>query len=248
MSLAPQNQSYTASSPPISVPAVEINSVMKMVYMWMTLGMLTTAVTAWFTATNPALADLRSSGVVMIGSFVLLFGSVIGISAGVASKRLSPNVAAALFFVFAGINGFSLSFLLQYFVQNEPGALTAAFGTTTILFGTMTFVGFTTKMDLSKYGTYLMIGLVGIIFASIFNWFIGSSALAFMISVGGVILFTALTAYDTQKIHQMTMVTEIQNDSNLAMKFSILGALTLYLDFINLFLFLLQLFAGGGRD
>ncbi len=176
--------------------------------------MLTTAITAWFTATNPALADLRGSGVVMIGSFVLLFGSVIGISAGVASNRLSPNVEAALFFVFAGINVFSLSFMLQYFIQNQPGALTAAFGT-------MTVVGCTTRMDLSKYRSYLMIGLVGIIFASIFNWFIGSSTLAFIISVGGVVLFTALTAYDTQKIHQMTMMREIQNDSNLAMKFSI---------------------------
>ncbi|GAB4531115.1 MAG: Bax inhibitor-1/YccA family protein [Anaerolineae bacterium] len=234
-------------SSPITQPSVAINSVMKLVYVWMSLGMLATAGVAWFTATNDALAALRTSPVVMILSLVVLFGSVIALSVGMTRNWLTPNLAAFLFFVFAGINGFTLSLTLQYFVENEPGALTSAFGTTTILFGTMSIFGFTTRMDLTKLGTYLFMGLIGLVIAMVFNWFIGSSALAFLISFIGVVIFTGLTAYDTQKIKEMSMSPQLQGDGNLVLKFSILGALTLYLDFLNLFLFLLQLF-GGSRD
>jgi uncharacterized protein len=246
MSFYPQNNNpaYPYSSP-IGVPAVNINSVMKMVYTWMALGLLVTAGVAWFTATNEALASLRGNSVVMIISIVVLFGSVIGLSAGI--NRLSPGIAAALFLTVAGINGFSLSLLLEYFVRNEPGALYAAFGTSAALFGTMSVIGYTTKADLTSWGTYLFAGLIGIILATVINWFIGSSALAFLISVGGVIVFTALTAYDTQKIKEMSEHVQMQGDGNLAVKLSVLGALTLYLDFLNLFLFLLQIF-GGSRD
>lgn len=232
----------------LPVPSVEINTILKYTYIWMALGMVTTAGFAYFTATIPALEALRSSSVALILSFVLLFGSVIALSVGMTQRWMTPGIAAALFLTFAAIEGFSLSLILQYFVENDPGALTSAFGTTTILFGTMSIFGFTTNMDLSKWGTYLFMGLIGLVIAMVFNWFIGSSALAFMISIVGVILFTALTAYDTQKIKEMSMNPELQSDGNMAMKFSILGALTLYLDFLNLFLFLLQIFGGGGRD
>lgn len=232
----------------ISVPSVSINSVMRLVYVWMALGMLTTAGIAYFAATVPALETLRGSGFVMLLSIVVMFVTVIALSAGITSRRVTPSIAAAAFFVFSGIMGFSLSMTLEYFIANESQALVSAFGTTTILFGAMSMFGFTTNMDLSKWGTYLFMGLVGLIIAMLFNMFIGSSGLAFMISFIGVVLFTALTAYDTQKIKAMSMVPELQSDGDLALKFSILGALTLYLDFLNLFLFLLQLFAGGSRD
>jgi uncharacterized protein len=236
-----------SSSEPISVPSVNLNSVMKMVYVWMGLGLLTTAVVAWFTATNPALASLRGSGAVMIVSIIVMFGSVIALTAGMRARWMTPGLAAALFFVFAGIEGFVLSLILEFFIANQPGALYAAFGTAAALFGSMTLVGFLTNMDLSKMGTYLFMGLIGLIVAMVINWFIGSSTLAFMISIVGVLIFTALTAYDTQKIKQMSESPELQGDGNLVLKFSIMGALTLYLDFINLFLFLLHIF-GGGRD
>ena len=109
----------------------------------------------------------------------------------------------------------------------------------------MTFIGFTTKMDLTKMGTYLMMGLFGIIIASLVNIFLQSDGLSFIISIAGVIIFTGLTAWDTQKIKEMSMNPEVQADGNLAFKLSVMGAVTLYLDILNLFLFLLSLF---GRE
>jgi len=125
----------------------------------------------------------------------------------------------------------------------DPGALYGAFGTAAGLFGAMSLVGLTTKMDLTKMGTYLFMALIGLVIAMVINIFIGSSTLGFIISIGGVIIFTGLTAYDTQKIKEMSYQIEADGDGNAAMKFSIIGALTLYLDFINLFIFLLQIFA-----
>ena len=111
----------------------------------------------------------------------------------------------------------------------------------------MTLVGLTTKTDLSKYSTYFTMGLIGLFIAMIVNMFLGSGPLDYVISIFGVLLFTALTAYDTQRIAQMASNPKMQVSSEDTLKFSIMGALTLYLDFINLFLFLLRLF-GGGRD
>ena len=128
----------------------------------------------------------------------------------------------------------------------DPTPVYAAAGSAAALFGAMTFVGFTTKADLTKMGTYLFIGLIGIIIASVINIFIGSDGLSFIISILGVIIFTGLTAYDTQKIKEMSMNPQIANGGNLALKFSVMGALTLYLDLLNLFLFLLSIF--GGRE
>jgi FtsH-binding integral membrane protein len=232
----------------ISVPSVNINAVMRLVYVWMGLGLLTTAAVAWFTATNPALESLRTNGAVMVIAMIAMFGSVIGLSVGLRQRWMTPNIAAALFFVFAGIEGFSLSLLLEYFIANQPGALYAAFGTAAGLFGAMSLVGLTTNTDLTSWGTYLFAGLIGLVIAMFLNWFIGSSTLAFLISIGGVVVFTALTAYDTQKIKEITTMPELQSDGNMVVKFSILGALTLYLDFINLFLFLLRIFGGGSDD
>ena len=111
----------------------------------------------------------------------------------------------------------------------------------------MTIVGMTTKTDLTKYSSYFMMGLIGLIIASVVNIFLGSSGLDFLISIFGVLLFTGLTAYDTQRIANMAANPKMKVNSEDTLKFSIMAALTLYLDFINLFLFLLRLF-GSGRD
>jgi hypothetical protein len=241
------------------MPGININSVMKLVYVWMGLGLLTTAFVAWFVASNDALLDLASGSAAGIVSLVALFGVVIALSAGINARWMTANLAAGLFFVFAGIMGFSLSITLFAFISPtlpsgdlnpwyDPTALYAAFGTAAALFGSMTLVGFTTKMDLTKMGTYLFVGLIGLVIAMFVNMLLGSETLGFLISIVGVIIFTALTAYDTQKIMHMSQNAQIQSDGNLTVKFSIMGALTLYLDFINLFLFLLRIFAGGNRD
>lgn len=241
-----------------AAPAIAINSVMKLVYIWMGLGLLTTAAVAWFVATNDALLGLAASPVAGIISIVALFGTVIALSAGMSAKWMTPNRAAFAFFLFAGIMGFSLSVTLFAFMSPTlpdgaanpwyaPEVIYASFGTAAALFGAMTLVGYTTRMDLTKLGTYLFIGLIGLVIAMLINVFLASGTLSYIISIFGVIIFTGLTAYDTQKIKQMTESAEVQADGNLALKFSVLGALTLYLDLLNLFLFLLMLF-GGGRD
>jgi FtsH-binding integral membrane protein len=128
--------------------------------------------------------------------------------------------------------------LLMY----DLGTLTLAFVSTSALFGAMTIVGLTTKMDLTKWGTFLFMGLIGLLVAMLVNIFLRSSAFDLIISVIGVLLFTGLTAYDTQKIVRMASDPAIQaGDTTLMRKLSILGALSLYLDFINLFLFILRL-------
>jgi hypothetical protein len=238
------NQSSPAFVSP-SVPRVEVNQVLRLVYTWMGLGLLTTAVVAWFTATNDSLLTFSRQPGVWLISIIAQFGLVIALSFGINSRRITPNIAAFMFFAYAALTGFTLSAVFLYFVQNEPNALTSAFGTTAVLFGVMTLYGFTTKNDLTRLGNYLFMGLIGLVIVMLFNMIIGSSALGFLISVVGVILFTGLTAYDTQKIKEMSLDPVVQSDGNLALKLSVVGALTLYLDFLNLFLFLLQLFSGG---
>ena len=242
----------------VQMPQVEVNSVIKLVYMWMGLGLLTTAFVAWFVANNDGLLAFALQPGVGIISIIVMFGFVIALNFGLSRPWLTPGMAGGMFFGFAALEGFLLSVVMVAFLAPtlpdgtinpgyNPGALYAAAGTAAALFGSMTIVGFTTKMDLTKWGTYLFMGLIGLIIAMVVNMFLGSDTLGFVISVAGVIIFTALTAYDTQKIKQISMTPQLYDDSNLVMKFSILGALILYLDLLNLFLFLLQIF-GGGRD
>lgn len=229
-----------------STPLVNMQAVMRLVFVWMGLGLLTTTLVAWLTTTNPALESLRGNTAVFIGAIFVEFGLVIALSAGVMRNWLSPNMASLLFFVYAAVNGFTLSIIL---IVYDIGAITNALATTVVLFGVMAAFGYTTRMDLTKWGSYFFMGLVGLIVAMIVNFFLGSSTLEYIISGFGVLLFTGLTAYDTQKIRNFISTHEVQSDGNLALKYSIYGAMVLYLDFVNLFLFLLRLFGGGSsRD
>ena len=258
MSFFNPNENATQYSSPVSVPSIDINRTMKFVYVWMGFGLLTTAMVAWIVANNDALLSLSANPVMGILTLVVLLGVAFGMTAGMTREWMTPNVAAGMFFAFAALMGFSLSITLFAFLSPtittaagevvanpmyDPGAIYGAFGTASGLFAAMTFIGFTTTMDLTKLGTYLMMGLIGLVIAMVINIFIGSGTLGFIISIAGVIIFTGLTAYDTQKIKQMSTMPQFQENGDMAMKFSIMGALTLYLDFINLFLFLLQIFA-----
>jgi len=227
-----------ALSSPIS--RVDVRSVLQWVYLWMALGLLVTAGVAFLTVNTPALLGLLASPALWIAVIAEL-ALVLILSA--ALPKLSPGLASLLFFAYAALNGFTLAGI---FLVYTGGTITAAFGATAALFGAMTFVGFTTKMDLTKMGAYLMMGLIGLVIAMVINLFLGSSGLDLIITLGGVLIFTALAAYDTQKIKRMANSIEIQADGSLAMKLSVMGALMLYLDFINLFLFLLRLL--GRRD
>lgn len=218
---------------------VEFQPLMRMVYMWMGLGLLTTAVVGWVVSSNMDLLRIALSQPVLIGSIFVSLGLVFAINLGI--RRMSPTVAAVLFFIYAAVIGFTTMAIVLAFYPT--GSIVAAFGTTAILFGVMTVIGMTTNVDLSKYSTYFMMGLIGLVIALIVNMFLQSSAFDLLISLFGVVLFTGLTAYDTQKIKELSLLPELQGDGEMTMKLSIIGALTLYLDFINLFLFLLRLFS-----
>jgi FtsH-binding integral membrane protein len=203
----------------------------------MTTGLLVTTAVAVGTATLPSLRNLLLNPGVMIAAIIAELALVLALSFGL--RRMSPGVAIAVFFVYAALNGFTLSVI---FLVYDLGSIYAAFFTAAALFGAMSVVGFTTKVDLSKYSTYFLMALIGLIIAGVINIFLRSSAFDFVISIAGVLIFTALTAYDTQRIKQMSADPTIQADGSLSMKLSIMGALRLYLDFINLFLYLLRLF------
>jgi FtsH-binding integral membrane protein len=218
---------------------VDLQPVMRQVYVWMGLGMLLTTAVAYVTAST-SLISLAANPVVLIIALIAELGTVIGLSVGL--KRLSSGAATALFFVYAALNGFTLSVVLLAFTS---ATVVSAFAATAILFGVMSVVGYTTSVDLTKMGTYLMMGVIGLIIAMVVNLFINSGPLDLLISMVGVLIFTALTAYDTQSIRRMA--AEVGMDGETAAKLGIFGALKLYLDFINMFLFMLQLMGGRRR-
>ena len=213
--------------------SIDLQAIMRQVYTWMVLGMLITTVVAYFTAST-SLINLAANPIILIIAVLAEFGLVLVISRGF--NRLSSGAATMLFMLYAALNGFTLSIVLLAFTG---ASLFVAFGTTAALFGAMSIIGYTTKVDLSKMGTYLMMAVIGLVIAMVVNMFVGSSPLDTIISVAGVLIFTALTAYDTQRIGRMAAQMNVNGDSEA--KFGIFGALKLYLDFINMFLFVLRL-------
>jgi hypothetical protein len=221
---------------------------MTRVYVWMTAALFLTAGTAFFTASSPALLQvIFGNSIAVWVLFILELGLVMGISAGI--NRLSPTTATALFLLYSVVNGLTLSVI---FFAYELGTIYQAFAASALTFGAMSFVGYTTKKDLSSLGGYLIMGLIGLIIASVINIFWSNSVMDTIITYIGVFIFIGLTAYDTQKIKEMSYAVEQgesmgYTDAAAPRRIAILGALTLYLDFINLFLYILRLF-GRSRD
>ena len=173
--------------------------------------------------------------VIMLAPLAFVFGLSFGVN------RLSPATAQILFYAFAGVMGLSLSSILAVYTG---GSIAKTFFITAASFGALSLYGYTTKRDLTGMGNFLFMGLIGLILAMLVNLFFQSAAVDFAISVIGVLIFAGLTAFDTQRIKLSYYVGD---DGGVAKKKSILGALALYLDFINLFLFLLR-FMGASRE
>lgn len=205
------------------------------VYSFMAMGLGITAVVAWFTAHSEAMLQIiYGQPFVLIGLFIAQLGLVAVISGMV--MRLSFMAVASLFVLYSALTGVTISgILLAYTTSSIAGTFFVAAGT----FGAMTIVGLTTKKDLTKLGGILFMALIGVIIASVVNMFLKSPAMEFALSILGVLVFTGLTAYDTQKLKQIhdSGLARGQEGGSLAVR----GALALYLDFINLFLFLLRL-------
>lgn len=205
------------------------------VFAWMCFGLLLTGAVAYGVAGSQWMLELlygnRWVMFLVFGIEILL---VIGLTAAI--NKISPFIALFGYIVFALINGLVLS---SIFLVYESGSLAVTFLTTAGMFGAMALWGYTTKRSLTGLGGLFLMGLIGLIIASVVNIFVGSSMLEWIISIVGVLIFTGLTAYDAQKISMMARQTNL--DADMIKKGAIMGALTLYLDFINLFLFLLRL-------
>lgn len=215
-----------------------VSQVMKRVYVKMFLALLVTAFTALFTTQSAELMRMvwSSKSTYLILALVEV-GIVIWITARL--NKMSSSTATLLFYVFAIINGFTLSAI--FFVYS-PGSITKTFFITAGTFGAMSVYGYFTNRDLTRVGSFLVMALFGLIIVSLVNIFLKSDSLGWVISFVGVLLFIGLTAWDTQKIKQMAMTVPDEHTSKLAT----IGALSLYLDFINLFLYLLRFF--GDRN
>ena len=214
-------------------------AILRRVYFWMTLGLLVTAGTASIVSVSPLFQVLVGQPLIFFVLMIAELGLVIWISRGI--NHLAPASAMLLFFIYAALNGITFSVL---FVVYTLGSVAHTFLATAALFGVMSIIGYTTKMDLSKMGSFLFMGLIGLIIAMIVNIFWANTALGWIVTFAGILLFLGLTVYDTQRIKRMTAAALQQGDENVQARMGILGALALYLDFINLFLFILQL---GGR-
>ncbi len=217
-----------------------VKSFMTQVFGWMTLAMFVTAVTAyWFSSSESLMSSLRNvetGGMTILGWIVMLapIGFVLLMSFGF--QRLSPAVLTLLFISFSVLMGMSLSFILLVYTA---ASVYKTFAITAAMFGIMAVTGYTTKTDLTKFGSIMMMGLVGLMVAMFVNFFLNSGTMDYIISVVGVLIFTGLTAYDVQRLKRMGAGAGEYGAEN-TRKLSILGALTLYLDFINLFMFLLR--------
>ena len=213
---------------------------MRKVYVWMTLALVITGVTAYGVATSPGLMmAIVTNKILFWGLVIAEFGLVVAISAAI--NKLSLTTATLLFVLYSVINGATLSLIFAVYTMSS---IASVFFITAGTFAVMAVIGYTTKKDLTSMGKILFMALIGIIIATIVNIFLKSTGLEMIVSYLGVLIFVGLTAYDSQKIKQMLLMAPDAGEG--AQKLALLGALSLYLDFVNLFIYLLRIF--GRRE
>ncbi len=220
-----------------------VKAFMSNVFSYMTLALVVSGIFAYWFGTTDLINYLRDplGGPTILGWVVMFAPIGFVLLMSFAWQKFSPMALLGLFGVFAVIMGISFSYI---FIVYDIGSIYKVFGITALTFGVMALLGYTTNTDLTKFGSILKMALIGIIIAMIVNFFMRSDAMSYVISVLGVLIFTGLTAYDTQKLKRIGMGVEYGTEN--ASKLAIMGALSLYLDFVNLFLFLLRLL--GNRD
>ncbi len=222
--------------------ATAFSALMRKVYIWMTMGLAMTGLTAAYVATNQRLMEaIFSNRLTFFGLIIAELALVFILSSRI--MRMSFPTAGLMFAAYSILNGATLSVI---FLAYSTDVIATTFLVTAGTFGAMSLAGFIIKRDLSAMGRFFFMALIGLIIASIVNIFVASSALYWGITYLGVLLFAGLTVYDTQKIKMMFLEhgNEVNNNT---MKLALLGSLTLYLDFVNLFLYLLRIF-GGNRN
>jgi len=214
---------------------------MNKVYGTMSVGLLITALVSWAVGNNDAMLSALFTG---FTRYIVMFAPLIMVFAfGAMINRLSAAGAQLFFYAFSAAMGLSISYIFAIYTDFS---ITQTFIVTSIAFAGLSLWGYTTKKDISGWGAFLIMGVIGLIVASIVNIFLASPAIMFAISIIGVLIFAGLTAYDTQKIKNTYLQHAHMGDSEWMGKAAIMGALNLYLDFINMFMFLLHLF--GSRE
>jgi len=214
-----------------------LQTYMAQVYGWMTCGLLLTAFVSWFAANTPAVMELVFANRITFFGLIILQLALVFILSGMVHK-FSGAVATGLFMLYSALTGLTMA---SIFLVYTYSSIASTFFITAGMFGAMSFWGYTTKRDLSGMGSMLFMALIGIVLASLVNIWLKSSALMWAVTYIGVVVFVGLTAYDTQKLKNIGEGINVDDKENLR-RYSILGALTLYLDFINLFLMLLRIF------
>ncbi|MDC7229591.1 Bax inhibitor-1/YccA family protein [uncultured Sphaerochaeta sp.] len=222
---------------------VRERTILKNVYLWMTAGLGLTALISYFVASNPALlqalvGNMMGFLLLVIGQFALVFYLTARLD------RMSQASAIGAFLAYSALNGIMLSTI---FIVYTGAVIYKSFLTAALMFAGMSLYAMTTKRDLNRIGSYLVMGMWGLIGTMVLNMFLGSSGLDYLISFAGVAIFLGLTAWDTQKIVRWNQSYGTDIDEETFTKLSIIGALSLYLDFLNLFLFLLRIFGRSDR-
>lgn len=227
------------TQPMTAVESTLAGAMMRKVYLWMTMALAISGLTAYYAAGSYAfMSALTANRFTIIMLFVIEFGLVIGLSAAI--DRLSALTATIMFLIYSVVNGATLSVI---FLAYDMGSIANVFFITAGTFASMALFGTVTKKDLSKLGSYLYMALFGLIIAGVVNMFLHSARFDYIVSIVGVLVFTGLTAYDVQKVR--AMIFTAGDDEELSNKVAVIGALTLYLDFVNFFLYMLRL--GGNR-
>ncbi len=237
-------ENLTQEAPAFNLEA-SLSNAMPKVYLWMTLALVISGLAAWTVANTPnyleALFSFETGEIKPLFWGLIITEVVLVLAISAMIHRISPFVATLLFIAYAVVNGITLS---SIFVVYNLSTISTVFFITAGMFAAMAVVGYTTKKDLSGMGRFFMMALIGIIIATVVSLILGSTGLSMIICYAGVVIFAGLTAYDVQKIKEWLLAAE--GDEILTQKIGILGALSLYLDFINIFLYLLRIF--GRRD
>ena len=238
MAIGPERKVMTQAQAQAAAVDVGLRAYMLRVYNYMSVALALSGAVAFFVSTSPAMQQVIFGTPLMWVVFLAPLGLVFFLSARI--QKMSATAAQTTFWIFAALMGLSLA---SIFIAYTPESITRVFFITAGAFAGLSLVGYTTKKDLSGMGTFLFMGVIGLVIAMVVNMFLGSSMLQLGISALGVLIFAGLTAYDTQKIKLMYYEGD---GAEVATKKSIMGALKLYLDFLNMFIFLMHIF--GNRN
>lgn len=240
-------QGYSAATPGAYAGRVDFAAILRQVYLWLAIGLLlgfgvALGLGQQMSAGNQVVVQAIENPIVLFGAIIVYIG--VGFAFYPVVRRASPAVGAALYLVFTAIFGLMASVI---FIQYTAQSIEMAFLTTAAMFGVMTLLGYATRLDLSKLGAVFLMALVGIIIVMVVNFFLHSALLYWIVSIGGVIIFSGLTAYDTQWIKRQALALAASGsaDGDMVQRIALLGAFRLFLDFVNLFLSLLRIFGRG---